>query len=217
MNKINSSTSKANISDQVFNILREHIDSGELRPNQRLIESEIARKLGTSRTPVHVAIKQLQIMGYVTMLPSGPVVAEYSLSQIQSLYEVREALEDKALRLACHRATKDRINKAEEHLNRLIEACYHRDIEQFVESDRAFHEELCGACQNDELWSLVKTFRYLYHDRRLARVYTSRDWQNQITQHSRILEAVRARNELRVEKAIRRHLESTLRTALQRL
>ncbi len=204
-------------SDGLFEKIREYIDTGQLLPNQRLIESELAKKLGTSRTPVHIAIKQLEILGYVTTLSGSMVVAEHSLSRIQSLYEVREALESKAIKLTCKLITEEQINKAEEHLATLIQASRNHDGELFVQSDRAFHEELCVACNNDQLSSLVKLFRYQYQDRRLARVYTARDWHSQITQHSRILETVRARNEIRAEKAVRRHLMSTMKTALARL
>ena len=204
-------------SDKVFEKIREYIDAGELLPNQRLIESDLAKRVGTSRTPVHIAIKQLEILGYVTDISGSMIVAEHSLSRIQSLYELREALESKAIKLTCKLITEEQINKAEGHLATLIQASRNRDIEGFVQSDRAFHEELCVACNNDQLSSLVKLFRYQYQDRRLARVYTVRDWHNQITHHTRILEAVRARNELRAEKAVRRHLMSTMRTALTRL
>lgn len=204
-------------SDELFEKIREYIDTGQLLPNQRLIESELAQKLGTSRTPVHIAIKQLEILGYVTTLSGSMVVAEHSLSRIQSLYEVREALESKAIKLTCKLITEEQINKAGEHLAILIQASRNRDCELFVQSDRAFHEELCVACNNDQLSSLVKLFRYQYQDRRLARVYTARDWHSQITQHSRILETVRARNEIRAEKAVRRHLMATMKTALARL
>jgi len=218
-NTLNSNPDKHRLSssDRVFEEIREWIDAGELLPHQRLVELELAKRLGTSRTPVHIALKQLEILGYVTMHSGSMIVAEHSLSRIQSLYELREALESKAIKLACKLITEEQINKAEEHLTNLIQAVRNRDIEKFVQSDRAFHEELCSVCNNDQLSSLVKIFRYQYQDRRLARVYTFRDWYMQITQHSRILETVRARNELRAEKAVRRHLISTMRTALTRL
>ena len=90
--------SRSNFADQVFEVLRQHIVTGELQPNQRLIESEIAKELGVSRTPVHEALKRLEVMGYVSTLPgSGLIVTEHSTRQIQSLFEIREALETMAI------------------------------------------------------------------------------------------------------------------------
>lgn len=204
-------------SKELFERLRQCIDTGELRPNQRLVETQLAKMLGVSRTPIHVALKQLEAMGYVISSSGGLIVADHSLSQVQSLYEVREALETMAVKLACQRATGEQIHKAEEYHTLIIEALPSRDIDRLVELNKAFHEVLCASCGNEQLWLLVKGFRYQYHDRRLARVFTARDWQTQITQHSRILEAVRERNEPLAEKAIRRHLRTTMKIALERL
>ena len=57
------------LAEQVFDVLQQSIVDGELRPNQRLVESEIARNLGTSRTPVREALKRLEMTGYVSKSP----------------------------------------------------------------------------------------------------------------------------------------------------
>ena len=207
------------LADQAFEALKQGIDSGELRPNQRLVELEIAKKLGVSRTPTREALKRLELAGYATTASGGGlIVAELStVEQIQNQFEIREALETAAIKLACQRATEKQINKAEEYYKRGMEAILNRDMEQYVELHRKFHEALYAACGNKQLLSLVRLFRYLYFDRRLTRVYTPRDWGTQIKHHSRILEALRERNASRAEKALVRHLRVSLRVALQRL
>ncbi len=193
------------LTEYVFEKVREWIDSGELRPNERLVEGRIAKRLGASRTPVHVALKQLELMGYTTLLPTGLAVSDYSLDRIQSLWEIREALECEALRLASRRASLEQISKAEQCLVQLVEAARRHDVERFVQAHKAFHQELCHGCQNQALLSLIRFFRYPYQDRRMAHVFTVADWRTQIARHTRILEAVQARDEIRAEKAVRRH------------
>jgi len=210
--------SGSSFADQVFELLRQHIVTGELRPNQRLVESEIAKELGVSRTPVREALKRLEVTGYVST-PSGGglIVTEHSTRQIQSLFEIREALETMAIKLACEHVTEEQINKVEEYYIRGVEAIRNGDIDRYIELHRGFHEELYAACGNEQLLYLVRTFRYQYFDRRLARVYTPREWHIQITHHGRILEAVRQRSARRAEKALQRHLRISLKVALQRL
>ena len=207
-----------NLAEQVFEVLQRHIVTGELRPNQRLVESEIAKRVGTSRTPVREALKRLELGGYVNVLSGGGlVVVDHSGMQIQSLFEIREALECVAIRSACRYITEKQINKAEEYYTRSIEAARNHDIEEYMKMHGAFHEELYAACGNKTLQSLIRTFRYQYFDRRLTRVYTLRQWRTQGRHHGQILEAVRERNVRRAEKALRRHLGHSLKVALQRL
>ena len=207
-----------NLAQQVFETLRQQIVTGKLPPNQRLIELEIAGDLGISRTTVREALKRLEVTGYVTMLPgSGLAVTDCSAEHIQNLFEMREALETMAIKLACQRATEEQINKAEEYYNRFADAIRNRDFDQYVELHRAFHEELNTASGNEQLWSLAQTFRHQYFDYRLARVYTASEWRTQIVQHGRILEALRKRCVSRAERVVERHLKTGLKIALERL
>jgi len=207
-----------NLAQQVFETIRQQIVTGKVPPNQRLIELEIAGDLGTSRTTVREALKRLEVKGYVTTLPSGGVaVTGCSAEHIQSLFEVREALETMSIKLACQRATEEQIHKATEYYNRFVDAIRNRDFDQYVELHRAFHEELNVACGNEPLWSLAQTFRHQYFDYRLARVYTASEWRTQIVQHGQILKALRKRCASHAEKAVQEHLRAGLKVALERL
>ena len=63
--------------DVVFNTLREAILKGELKPGERLMELQLAAKLGVSRTPIREAIRKLELEGLVLMIPrKGAEVAE---------------------------------------------------------------------------------------------------------------------------------------------
>jgi len=213
-----TSRQRGNCAEEVFDRLRQAIVSGELRPNQRVVESAIARKLGISRTPAREGLKQLEMKGYLSRLPTGGlIVTDHSPGQIKNLYEIREALETMAIRLVCQRATEEQINTAKEHHARLLEAIRSRDGDRFIEFNGAFHTGLLAACGNSQLFSLIQAFRDQYFDRRIARVFTARDWRVMSSEHGRILEAVQERNARRAEKAVRHHLRTALRLALERL
>jgi len=206
------------LAQQVFEIIQQHIVTGELRPNQRLMDSEIAKELGISRTPVREALKRLEVVGYVSTLPSGGIiVTEHSTREIQYLYEIREALETMAIKLVCNNATEEQINKVEEYYNRGVSAVSNGDIDLYKELHIAFEEELYAACGNEQLLSLIRTFRDQYYVQRIRRAFTSRDWRTQLKQHGRVLKALRKRNAGRAVKAFERHLRVSLRVALERL
>lgn len=213
-----SSASKTSYAEEALERIRQAIVYGRLRPNQRLVESEIAQKLGMSRTPVREALKQLEMQGYLSKVPTGGMmVTDHSPSQIRNLYEIREALETTAIRLACQRATQEQVDRATEYHNSSIEVIRKRDVSQFIDLNSAFHNELLSACGNEQLWSLIQTFRDQVFDRRIVQVFMGRDWRAMTTHHARMLEAVRQRNARLAEKTLRDHIRMALRIAVERL
>ena len=86
------------------------IDSGELAPGSRLLEAQLAERLGVSRTPVREALRRLEAQGLVTHEPHrGVVVAELDYDQLGELYAVREVLEGTAARLAARHASPEEV------------------------------------------------------------------------------------------------------------
>ena len=83
--------------DVVFQTLRQAILKGELKPGERLMEIQLAQKLGVSRTPVREAIRKLELEGLVLMIPrKGAEVAEITIKDLEDVLEVRAALEELA-------------------------------------------------------------------------------------------------------------------------
>jgi DNA-binding GntR family transcriptional regulator len=82
------------ITDTVYETLREAICDGVLAPDTRLIQDELAERLGTSRQPVHLALQQLRKEGFVTEAGRrGLVVAPLDRAFAAELYEMRAALD----------------------------------------------------------------------------------------------------------------------------
>lgn len=98
--------------DVVFNTLRRAILRGELKPGERLMEIQLANKLGVSRTPIREAIRKLELEGLVLMIPrKGAEVAEITEKNLRDVLEVRCALEELAVQLACDRIDKDKLKE----------------------------------------------------------------------------------------------------------
>ena len=69
--------------DVVFKTLRQAILKGELEPGERLLEIQLAQRLGVSRTPIREAIRKLELEGLVLMIPrKGAEVAKISESNL---------------------------------------------------------------------------------------------------------------------------------------
>jgi len=220
-NLINSAKSSRQVeshTNHAFEVIKEAIVNGELRPNQRVVESSIANKLGISRTPVREALLQLESSGYISTLSKGGwIVTDHSPGKIRNLYEVREALEVMAIRLACQRATKEQINRAKNVHRLTVDVVRNRETDKFTRLNSEFHAHLFGACGNEQLSSFIENLRDQYFDRRVVHLFTGKEWNAMITQHERMLKAVSEKKPRLAEKAVRDHINTVRRVAFLRL
>lgn len=108
------------IRDIIFEHLRQEILDGNIKPDDRLIERDIAAKLNVSRTPVREALRKLESEGFVEYLPrKGVVVRGFNITEIQEIYDIRKELECLAVRNAIRKITAADLQNLRELLARL--------------------------------------------------------------------------------------------------
>jgi len=205
-------------STTVFERLRAAISSGELRPHQRLVEQQLAHDLGVSRTPVREALRLLEAEGYVTTASSGGlVVVDHVSEEIREIYEIRQALEGEAARLAAERATPERLT-AIRVLQRELRTAFERGcLDDLVDLNDAFHTTLYAASRNKALVQLIATYRDYFFNRQMARAFGPEDWERSLLEHDTLVRALQERDGRSAEELLRKHLATTLRVALDRL
>lgn len=146
--------------DVVFNTLRQAILKGELEPGERLMEIQLAERLGVSRTPIREAIRKLELEGLVNMVPrKGAEVACITEKDLNDVLEVRCALEELAVELACKRITKDQIDKLKLTLEQFKEVIRGKNLTEIAEMDVKFHDVIFEATGNSRLVQLLNNLR----------------------------------------------------------
>lgn len=146
--------------DVVFNTLRRAILRGELKPGERLMEIQLANKLGVSRTPIREAIRKLELEGLVLMIPrKGAEVAEITEKNMQDVLEVRKALEKLAAELACDRISAEQIAEMRKAAKDFEDILKTGDVTQIAEADVRFHDIICFATDNQRLITLLNNLR----------------------------------------------------------
>jgi DNA-binding GntR family transcriptional regulator len=209
---------KDSLAEEALSKIQEAIVSGDLRPNQRLIEVQLSQKFGMSRTPIREAIRRLQQTGYVTILPSGgAIVTEFSPKHIKDQFEIREVLETLVVKLACERATEAQISQARKYMETAAEAASRHDLDEYYRFDGRFRDVLLEACGNDRLIALVKTLRDYYYLGRLARVISDTELRRNIKQQFALINSISQRNKAGSAKAIRDILKTLAKISLTRL
>lgn len=213
MNKINIEEYKP-LRDLVFENLREAILSGELLPGQRLMEIQLAEKLGVSRTPVREAIRKLELEGFVVMLPrKGAYVADISIKEIIEVLEVRAILEGLAANLATDRMSDEDINKLEEIVNSTNEKL---TTEELLKKDVEFHECIFKASNNKKLHSIITSLWEQVYRFRVTYISNQESISTIIEEHKQILSAIKSRNSNLAEQYAKEHIEKAAQFILNK-
>jgi DNA-binding GntR family transcriptional regulator len=202
--------------DGIYDRVRADIVHGALRPNQRLVEIELAERLGVSRTPVRETLQRLTLEGLVRRDRGGWVVHEHSRDEIRSIYEVRAALDGYAAFLAADRATASELD-ALEALYPEGDAAVALSPDTQVELNERFHDGVIAAAGNRRLVQLSRASRQYYFNYRIARRYDAEETRESIEGHRRILAALAQRDGRAAESRAREHVDYALEIVLTKI
>jgi DNA-binding GntR family transcriptional regulator len=202
--------------DDVYWSLRKMILRGELRPNEALVESEIAEQMEVSRTPVRQSLQRLELDGLIVSRKRRWVVYEYTCSEVADIYDVRAALEAHAVRLATIRATEEQIQDISKAWLPATSASLTGGAERVVANER-FHDLLTSSAQNGRLMSLIEQSRLFNFNARIASLYTPQEFEESSDQHIRLAKAVAARDADTAARLAQSHVETALSLILKKL
>ena len=195
----------------IYGLLRSEIITLRLRPGEKLSESELATRFGTSRAPVREALIRLVGDGLIDVRPQrGSFVSPISLRAMERARFVREALEVAIIRRAAQQGLSD---AAHSQLAAAIEAqCNARtDTERFIALDDLFHRGLAEGAGLGNVWDVIEREKAQFDRLRFLSLPSSTPVDVLIEQHRAILRAVLERRPAVAERALRSHLQEVLR------
>ncbi len=142
--------------ERIYQSIRDQMLSLKLPPGTRLKDTELAAAFGTSNTPVREALRRLETAALVETIPRrGTFVKRLSRSDVQGLYEVREALEVLAVRLAVERASDVLLQQVAETAELHLSTVKKGNIGEYLKYDRRFHELIAEGSDNSVLASML--------------------------------------------------------------
>ncbi|MBP3663863.1 MAG: GntR family transcriptional regulator [Tyzzerella sp.] len=199
--------------DVVFNTLRQAILRGELQPGERLLEIHLANKLGVSRTPIREAIRKLELEGLVIMIPrKGAVVAEITEKSLRDVLEVRRALEELAVKLACEKIQADEIEELKVAAKEFEKALGTGDVTVYAEADVKFHDIIYRTTDNQRLIQLLYNLREQMYRYRVEYLKREEVHETLLTEHQHIIEMIEKRDEERAVEAVCKHIDNQVAT-----
>lgn len=196
---------------RVVNYIRDGIAEGVFWPNQRLVEAELAERLGVSRTPVREAIIELTRLGLVrTVRNRGAFIVPQDQREVRELAVIRSVLEGLAGRLATERISPEDIDTLESYNIEMRALVDRGDMERFLELNSKFHRLLYGNCENGNLLAMIgNLLERTYAMRMRVQLWRSKDLADRsIAEHAEVVTALRRRDPIAVENLLRRHIKA---------
>ena len=193
--------------DVVFNALRQSIITGEMSPGERLMEIKLANKLGVSRTPVREAIRMLELEGLVVMVPrKGAEVARITEKDLRDALEVRTAIEELSVELACARITEEGKEKLKQACNEFKEAIATKHVQNIVDGDVKFHDVIFAITQNQRLIGIAHNLREQVYRYRVEYVKDFSYHDVLVQEHYDITNAILTNDVKTAKEIMRKHL-----------
>jgi DNA-binding GntR family transcriptional regulator len=205
------------LADRVRERLLEGILSGRYPPDARIVETQVARELGTSQAPVREALRGLEALGVVEIAPfRGARVRRPTTRELLEAYAVRTVLESLAARLAVPHLTDDDLARLTGAAAEMHEAAAAGDRHRVAEADARFHGtivELAGNGTLLKVWRSLEPFLRTY----ITLVVPGADPQWSADLHTPILAALQARDVDAVVAALEAHFAEVSDTMASRL
>ncbi|WP_439344016.1 GntR family transcriptional regulator [Vacuolonema iberomarrocanum] len=201
---------------QAYQALYTAILSGDMAPGERLIETQLASRFAVSRTPIREAIRQLQLKGLVMQDESGGLcVTKISVQDALHLYDCRIALEQLAVRNACHHAPPAMVEQMEQTLQAMHDIIVTGQASEKSKTDNSsnlldlnaqFHHLIATSSGNPWLAPLLEHVSDKLMLLRVRTLRSAEDLANIHSEHRKIFEAIAKRNEAMAAAAVTEHL-----------
>lgn len=205
-----SDTSEATRGEFVYERLKERIVTLELEPGTPLQEAEITKIYDASRTPVREALARLNHEGFLVRWGRGYRIRSFSPGEVKELYEVREALEKMAVRLAIENPDKTKFKVIQDQLDRYTSFAENGDIKGFNAHANKFHMTIATLSGNQTLYENLR----LIHEK--VRIISARylirgeSIQTAHAEHARIFHAILRGDVVVAEAAMREHIQNVI-------
>ncbi|MBR5127365.1 MAG: GntR family transcriptional regulator [Roseburia sp.] len=195
--------------DVVFQTLRGAILKGELKPGERLMELQLAAKLGVSRTPIREAIRMLEQEGLAVTIPRrGAEVAKMTEKDMQDVLQVREALDELAASIACECMTDEELESLKQAMVAFEKATATKDIKQIADTDMVFHDIIYQATRNPKLVNILNNLREQMYRYRVEYLKDEKNYPVLQQEHREMVQGFVEKNKNLVTDSMRRHVEN---------
>ena len=213
-----SASRPAYLGETVYDAMRRAIVEGELDAGEPLAEHELSRRFGVSRTPIREALAKLERDRLVRVVPKkGAFVRTLSHDEVRELYQVREALEALAVRLAAPRVDKEQLAGFDARFRALLARRGGIDHAEVRVLGDEFHRFLAKQSGNARLVELLDQVREPIRAVWTMSVVAPRRAQGLVREHLALIDALRRGDGPRAERLMIAHVRRVRETIFRLL
>ena len=195
--------------DVVFNTLREAILKGELKPGERLMELQLAAKLGVSRTPIREAIRMLEQEGLAVTIPrKGAEVAKMTEKDMEDVLQIREALDELAAKIACEQISEEQLEELVATMHEFEESTKTDNVKKIAEADVKFHDIIYQSPGNPKLVNMLNNLREQMYRYRVEYLKDENNYPTLMKEHKDIVEGLVRKNKMQVTETMHQHVKN---------
>lgn len=194
-----------------YRVLLYNIVNLNLKPGQEILETELCKLMGVSRTPIHEALLTLSMKKLVDIYPQrGTFVALIDVEYVEAVRFNRYVLESAVVKLACdYEPENPHLENLEENI--ILQQLYlkSKNFNKLLELDAGFHRNIFALCSKETAYTLLDDMMP-HFDRERKLSFEALSTAQIVDDHILILEALKARNKDEAGRLMERHLSRAL-------
>ncbi len=196
------------IQKDIYSKLKNAIIYGELSPGEKLSEVELAKSFNTSRTPIREAFRQLQMEGYISVVPNkGAHVSKLPPEEIGEVYDIISLLEGHAAGLAAVNIENSELKDLERLQRKMAVYALKKKFRDYVEENTKFHHLIACLSGNHSLAKTITMLRTRIYRYRLTSVTIPGYLEKYVSDHEKIIDSMAKRDSVRSRKYMREHVD----------
>ena len=200
---------KTNLRYAAYESIKQEIIYFELKPGQKIVESEIAGNLNMSRTPVREALLMLESEKLVQCNgKAGYYVRKLSPQNTQHYYQLRVLLENFAAPIILENITSTELKALEVNMKEAQKALGQKDIKAFIRSETDFHQILYKASRSSVLIEILGPLSDKFHWLRSISLHAPGGAEQSLDEHMKIYDALKKKDIKKLKKHVQQHFEN---------
>ena len=201
---------RRSLHDELVERIRDMIIEGQLASGARIHEGQLCAAFGVSRTPLREALKYVASEGLIDLVPGrGAIVRKLSRRDVRGMLDVLSALEVLAARLACRHAAPSAIAQIRGLHDAMMQFYADQNRLEYYKLNQAIHSGLVALSGNDCLAQTHESIQLRLKRIRFIGNQEKSKWDGAVAEHQEMIQALEARDEVRLAAVVALHLERT--------
>lgn len=203
------------LANQVFETIEKNILNGVYPQGEVLSESKLSEELGVSRTPIREALTRLETERLITTTPMGALVLGITDNDVRDMFKVKLHLDPIIVKMAASNISDEALDKLKDNIEQQSFYNSKGNLEKLRDLDTEFHDIIYAESKSPTLQYILTGIHHKLLKYRIASLKIEDRSDHSVDEHEAIYEALKSRDEMRVELLVLQHINHTYDTIMK--